>query len=369
MRLLCAGYPAGGAATHGRARRERDAGVDPGGGPGRPPGVRYVIFGAGAIGATIGARLQGAGREVVLVARGAHLDALRRDGLRLQTPEEDRTVRVPAVGAVADARPGPDDVVVLAVKSQDTVAALEALVAAADPRTVVACAQNGVANEREALRRFPRVAGLFVYLPAQLLEPGVVQVYTAPTPGVLEVGPFPGGEQPWADAIADDLRDAGFSSRAVGDVMRWKHAKLLRNLGNAVEALVDPAADPAGLLARAREEALACYAAAGIAWASDEEVAARVRTVPRPGAVAGAERGGGSSWQSLARGSGRIEADHLNGEIALLGRLHGVPTPVNAALQELAVRCARERRPPGCLSPGDVEAEAARWAEPPQSPP
>jgi 2-dehydropantoate 2-reductase len=325
--------------------------------------VRYVIFGAGAVGATIGARLHGAGHQVVLIARGAHLGALRRDGLRLQTPEEDRTLRLPAVGAVEDAQPGPEDVVVLAVKSQDTAAALEALVAVADPRTVVACAQNGVANEREALRRFPRVAGMFVYLPAQLLDPGVVQVYTAPTPGVLEVGAYPGGEAPWAERIADDLRDAGFSSRAVPDVMRWKHAKLLRNLGNAVEAVLHPAEDAAALLGRARDEAIACYAAGGIAWAADDEVAARVRTVPRPGAVAGAERGGGSSWQSLARASGRIEADHLNGEIALLGRLHGVPTPVNAALQALAGRCARERRPPGTLGLADVEAAVARAAE------
>jgi 2-dehydropantoate 2-reductase len=331
--------------------------------------VRYLIFGAGAIGGTIGARLRAAGREVALVARGAHLEALRREGLRLQTPDEETTARLPAFATVEEAEPRPGDVVVLSVKSQDTVAALEALVAAVDAGTPVVCAQNGVDNEREALRRFARVIGMFVYLPAQQLDPGVIQVYTAPTPGVLDVGRYPGGEDACADALAEDLRDAGFSSRAVPDVMRWKHAKLLRNLGNAAEAVLDPDADTAALLARAKDEALACFAAAGIAWAGDEEVAARIRTVPRPGAVAGAERGGGSSWQSLARGSGRIEADHLNGEIALLGRLHGVPAPVNAALQELAGRCARDRLPPGSLSLAEVEDAVRRHAEPPHSSP
>jgi len=56
---------------------------------------------------------------------------------------------------------------------------------------------------------------------------------------------------------------------------------------------------------------------------------------------------GGSSWQSLARGAGSIEAEFLNGEIVLLGALHGVPTPVNALLQRLAVRAAAEGAPPG----------------------
>jgi 2-dehydropantoate 2-reductase len=66
--------------------------------------------------------------------------------------------------------------------------------------------------------------------------------------------------------------------------------------------------------------------------------------------VGGRERGGGSSWQSLARSSGAIEADYLNGEIVLLGRLHGVPTPVNALLQRMANRFATERRAPGSMS-------------------
>jgi 2-dehydropantoate 2-reductase len=65
--------------------------------------------------------------------------------------------------------------------------------------------------------------------------------------------------------------------------------------------------------------------------------------------IDGTPRGGGSSWQSLNRGTGTIEADYLNGEIALLGRLHGVPTPLNDLLQRLANGFARERRAPGSL--------------------
>lgn len=96
--------------------------------------------------------------------------------------------------------------------------------------------------------------------------------------------------------------------------------------------------------------------AAGIPYAStDEERAVRsdkITLVP----LDGAPRGGGSSWQSLSRGTGTIEADHLNGEIVLLGRLHGVPTPLNELLQRLANEFARERRAPGSLPLPDLLA-------------
>lgn len=60
--------------------------------------MRYIIIGAGAVGGTIGARLHEGGHDVVLVARGAHLGALRADGLRFGTPQGTRTLRIPAVG-------------------------------------------------------------------------------------------------------------------------------------------------------------------------------------------------------------------------------------------------------------------------------
>jgi 2-dehydropantoate 2-reductase len=76
------------------------------------------------------------------------------------------------------------------------------------------------------------------------------------------------------------------------------------------------------------------------------------------------ERGGGSSWQSLARSSGSIETDHLNGEIVLLGRELGIPTPANEVLRRESDRFARERRAPGSMSPAAltalIEAESRR---------
>ena len=97
-------------------------------------------------------------------------------------------------------------------------------------------------------------------------------------------------------------------------------------------------------------------AAAGIDNVSAEEDRARRGDLLRMRPVEGRRREGGSSWQSLARGTGTIEADYLNGEIVLLGRLHGVPTPANALLQRLANQGAAEGRPPGFLTPEDILA-------------
>jgi 2-dehydropantoate 2-reductase len=141
--------------------------------------------------------------------------------------------------------------------------------------------------------------------------------------------------------------------------MRWKYGKLLTNLGNAVEAVFGPdsnAEAAAGLRRRARDEGQAVLAAAGLDYASPDEQAALRGDQVKAEPVNGARRGGGSSWQSLTRGTGSIEADYLNGEIVLLGREHGVPTPVNERLQRLANQFARERRAPGSITAGELAA-------------
>ncbi|MGW0366970.1 ketopantoate reductase family protein [Streptomyces sp. NPDC002990] len=326
--------------------------------------MRYLIIGSGAVGATIGGRLAEAGREVVLVARGAHAEALRADGLRLTTADGTRVHRLPVVGGPAE--PGelrPDDVLLLGVKTQDAIAALDAWGDAevagggtAAQRLPVLCAQNGVESERLALRRFARVYGLCVWLPSTFLEPGVVSALCAPLTGILHLGLAAGGADGLARRIAADLEKSGFEAPVVEDVMRWKYAKLLGNLGNAIQATTGPEPDAAkaALLARAIREAKAAYGAAGIAYASEaEQSAARDGKADQPPGVRG-----GSSWQSLARGTGSVEADYLNGEISLLGRLHGVPTPVNDVLRHAANIFARESFPPGSMSIQDLTALA-----------
>jgi 2-dehydropantoate 2-reductase len=319
--------------------------------------MRFVIYGAGAIGGAIGARLFAAGYETLLIARGAHLAAIKALGLRLDTPEGSKTYPVPAVGHPGEVDFRDDDVVLLTMKTQDTEAALNDLQAACARRDLpIVCAQNGVENERLALRRFDRVYGMLVILPATYLEPGVVETSTSGVLGVLDAGRYPAGVDATICEVCAALEAAGFRARPDERVMRLKYGKLLSNLNNTLQAALGEtrAAEVSRMLTA---EAVACYRAAGIDWAGEGEMAAL-----REGMVAGGGRQGSSTWQSLARGAGSIESDFLNGEIALLGRLHGVPTPANAALQRIGRRLVAEGRQPGSMTLQEVldEIEASR---------
>jgi 2-dehydropantoate 2-reductase len=242
-----------------------------------------------------------------------------------------------------------DDVVLLAMKSQDTRAALMALRRVARTSTPIVCAQNGVENERVALRLFPNVYSVCVMCPAAHLEPGVVQAYSAPIAGLLDIGCYPTGTDALAGQIAAAFRAATFESVERDDVMRWKYRKLLTNLANAVEAVCEPPGR-SEVIDLAREEGVACLQAAGIAFASAEEDRTRRGDLLNRHALGGHSKGGSSTWQSLERGAGSIESDYLNGEIVLLGREHGIPTPVNSLLQNLAADMAARRAKPGMMS-------------------
>ena len=318
--------------------------------------MRFVVYGAGAVGGVIGGRLAEHGHDVALIARGAHYEAIRDNGLTVQSPETSVTVPVEVVDHPSKLDFTENDVVMLAMKSQDTNAALAALSATAPPTTSLVCAQNGVENERAALRFFANVYGMCVMLPASHLVPGVVQAYSAPTPGILHVGRFPAGTDDVAVRIAAALRASTFASEARPDIMRWKYTKLLMNLGNAAEASFAPSDARVTVAARAREEGAAALRAAGIDFATNEEDAALRGDTLRIRPIGNERRGGGSSWQSLERQTGAVESDYLNGEIVTLARLHGVRAPVNEALAHLCTELARERAAPGSRSAEDFLA-------------
>lgn len=311
--------------------------------------MRVVVYGAGAIGGLVAGLLHASGTDVVAIARGAHLDAIRSRGLQVMLPEGAHTYRLPVAGHPREVEFTADDVVLLAVKSQHTMDALTALRAAAGDVPVI-CAQNGVENERLALRLFSRVYGMCVMCPASHTEPGVVVGNGTPNRGILDLGCYPSGSDDLVAAVAVLLTSAGFVSQARPHIMRWKYRKLVMNVGNAVEALCGPL-DPGSVLAqRARTEAELVFEAAGLDVATAEEDRERRGELVRLRPVAGQRREGGSSWQSMRRSTGDIEADYLNGEIVLLGRLHGVPTPVNALLATEAAAAAASHRPPGATT-------------------
>jgi 2-dehydropantoate 2-reductase len=320
--------------------------------------MKFVVYGVGAVGGVIAAKLALGGAEVVGIARGPQLEALRKTGLKLRTPEGENLVRFGAAADPEEIRFAPDDVVILATKTQDSPLALQRLRAAGVADQAIVCAQNGVTNERFALRRFPNVYAMTVILPATFVTAGEVAAFGTPHPGILDLGRYPTGADATAETIAAALRQAGFASEVDPDVMAGKYGKLVMNLANIIEAALAPG-DHAALIAAARAEAEAVYRAAGITCRNVGEDDPRRKALMQTQPVAGADRVGSSTKQSLVRHTGSIETDYLNGEIVLLGRLNDVPTPVNAFFSALAQRLVGEKLKPGTVTAAEAEREIA----------
>lgn len=310
-------------------------------------GQRYVVLGAGAIGGAVGGLLFRSGVEVLLLARGAHLEALASSGLVLAAPTDSSCLPIPACEA-RDYVPADGDVLLSCTKSQDTASALAAI----DIRErAVVCLQNGVANETLVARGGGHAYAAMVYMPASFLTPGRVTLHSAPCPGVVDVGAYPSGDDVMCQRLCADLRHAGIDSQVSATVMRLKYAKLVQNLGNVLQALGGDRALKA-LVEPVRAEAVAVLDRAGIDRASIAELHARGANV-NDTPVEGRRREGGSSWQSLRRGKA-LETAFLNGEIVRIGARHRMPTPLNEGLVALAARASDEGWPPEHLGPDEL---------------
>ena len=305
--------------------------------------MRIIVYGIGAVGGAIAAQLSFSGHTVIGIARGRQLDAIRASGLSLSTPRGTRTARFPVHADPAEISFRPDDVVFLTMKTPDTLGALQRLSAARVTAQPVFCFQNGVANEALALRFFANVYGATVMLPADYDTPGQVAAYFAPKIGAFDIGRYPFGTDDTVKKLCGVLSAAGFIVDPRDNVMSSKYRKLLANLHNIIDAALGEAELQRKWYAKARAEAEAVLTAAGIDWDSTDAMARDELSIT---AIAGRTRVGSSTLQSIVRGTGSLETDFLNGEIVLLGRLHGMATLVNAALCRLSIELASGRMKP-----------------------
>ena len=328
------------------------------------PGVRVIIFGAGAVGSVIGGRLRQSGADVALVARPAHADAIHERGLTLRTAREREVVEIDAVTSIDQLAPTGDDVVIVTAKTQDT-PQIHAAIFDWNPDVAVVCGTNGVEHERLALRRFRRVYGMVIQLPAQFEKPGEVTALCAPANAILDVGCYPCGVDETATALAALIdNSAHLLSEADDDVMTKKYGKLLVNLGNIADAACGVAGRRARVVAAAIDEGKRAYEAAGIRWEQPAEQVERYKK--RAEAMQfdfpeGDTFIGGSTWQSLVKGATTLETDYFNGEILMLGRLHGVETPTNEFLQHYAARLLRGEMPAGSVTTEQLDDEWQKW--------
>jgi 2-dehydropantoate 2-reductase len=301
---------------------------------------RYIVVGAGAVGALLAGQLHAASIPTVLIARGGNLEALRTTGLVIHRPDSTDVIAVPVAGFPAEVQLTPDDVIVVATKTQDVEAALQDWswqpvqgggLAADLP---VLTLHNGLAAEDAALRRFGEVYGVSMWIAATHLVAGHVVSPSWPVVGIAWIGAHVPETAGRASEFASDFERAGFLARVVDDITGVKAHKLLGNLSNALDLFDGTADEFEAVRDLITVEAERVYAAAGIKRVDPSEGTeinfGSLDIRPVPGQVGGKR----STWQSFARGRGS-EVDYLNGEIVLLGRKHGIETPVNLRVQRV----------------------------------
>jgi 2-dehydropantoate 2-reductase len=298
--------------------------------------LKIVMMGSGGVGGFFGARLAKAGHDVAFIARGAHLEALRRDGLTVESAAHG-DIHVPRVSATDDpAAAGPADLVILSVKLWDTESAARAIAPLMGPSTGVLSLQNGVVKDDILRAIFPpaQVMGGVCYVATHIVRPGVIHQTGAMQR--IVVGEYDGRESPRARALHAALRDAGVTAELSTDVRRaiWEKFVFLVGLSGTTATTRKPLgavrAHPRtrAFLLDLMRETVAVGRAHGVALPGDfaESRLAFADTLP--------EDMTSSMHHDLERGN-RLEVAWLSGAVVQLGEAKGIPTPANRAVWDV----------------------------------
>jgi 2-dehydropantoate 2-reductase len=296
--------------------------------------MRFVFFGAGAVGGFYGALLARQGHDVSFVARGAHRDAIARDGLRVEGPIGSFTVKARAESDPA--RLGPADVVVLAVKTYDNGAAIPMIAPLLGPDTVVLPLQNGVESAEEIARAVGERAtiGGTTYVATAIEAPGFIR--QTGTHKRIVLGEYFGATDRVSErvrAIEQALAGAGIDAEAVPDARPavWEKFTYLAPFAAFTGAARLPIGplwaddDIRPMFLEAVSEVGRVAVAHGIALPPDH----LDRTVNYAYKLPPSTRS--SLLIDLSQGK-RIEVEALQGSVVRRGRKVGVPTPIMAAL-------------------------------------
>jgi len=296
--------------------------------------MKIVMMGSGGVGGYYGARLQQAGHELAFVARGAHAEAMRKNGLRIRSDLGDAHLSVRVLEDPAQA--GPADLAVIAVKLWDTEDAARAV--ARVPRAAVVSLQNGVDKDEVlagALGR-DRVLGGVTHIAAVIAEPGVI----AQTGKLQRVtlGELDGSRTPRLQAMADAFRSGGVETVVSDDIRRvtWEKFVFLSALSGLTaltrKPIGDVRANPAtrSLLLEALREAVAVARAEG-AGLDDAFAQKQLETIDSlPAGMLS------SMAQDLLRGR-RLELPWLSGAVVRRAEKHGLRVPAHQAIHAALV--------------------------------
>ena len=298
--------------------------------------MKIAMMGSGGVGGFFGGRLARAGCDVSFVARGRHLEALRREGLRIEN-EPQGDIHLPQVRATDDpAAIGPVDVVILSVKLWDTEDAARAITPIVGPRTGVLSLQNGVIKDDILRRFFPaeQVMGGVCYVASHISRPGVI--HQTGTMQRIVVGEHDGRPSGRARELHAALAASGVKAELSGDIRRaiWEKYVFLVALSGATATTRRPLGDvranarTRAFLLDLMRETVAVGRAHGVALPEDyaQDRLAFADTLPHDMTS--------SMHHDLERGN-RLEVEWLSGGVVQLGAAKGVPTPANRAVWDV----------------------------------
>ena len=293
--------------------------------------MKIAVMGAGGVGGYFGGRLAQAGNEVVFIARGKHLDALRATGLSLKSPAGDATVKVNAVEDPADA--GSAEVVLFAVKLWDTETAAEAIRPLVANGGAVIPFQNGVESIERigAVLGREHVMGGAAYIAARIGEPG--EIVQTGKMARLRFGPVEPSQRAVAQAFHTACVKAGIEAELSDDIVRvlWEKFVLLVAISGTTSVarsrvgVVRADSDLRWLLEAAMRETWTVGRQRGVALA-DDLVAATLKMVD------GLPAEMTSSMHGDLDAGGRLEAPWLSGAVARMAGEAGLEAPANRAI-------------------------------------
>jgi 2-dehydropantoate 2-reductase len=297
--------------------------------------MRIAIMGSGGLGGYFGARLvQGGGADVHFVARGKHLEAMRRDGLRIEGPQP---IQARSIHATDDpAEIGVADVVMLCVKLWDTEQAIEQIRPMVGPRTAVISFQNGVLKDQSLRDAFDaaQLMGGVGYVAATIEAPGVIR-QTGPMQRLL-FGEFDGSRSARGEALLAACLAGGINAELSTDIVRdiWEKYVFLVALSGTTTTMRKPIgpirANPQtrAFFLDVMQEVVAVGRAHGVSLPEDYAQARLQFADALPADMSA------SMHHDLQRGN-RLEVRWLSGGVVELGHAKGVPTPLNRAIADI----------------------------------
>ena len=294
--------------------------------------MRIAVMGTGGTGGYFGGLLARAGEDVTFIARGNHLEAIRKSGLAIKSVlSGDFSISASATDNTGDM--GPVDLVLFCVKAYDNAAAADQIRPLIGPETVVLSVQNGIDNEQQIgdVIGPDHIVGCVSYVSSIIESPGVIAQTGGP--GKIVLGEMQGGASTRTEAIQSTLQNSGIAAELHSDIQAALWQKFIAICGvNGITALTRL---PMG-------EILACEETRNLMRGTMQEVeaVARASGANLPEGCVDQSMDFFSSVESSVRGSmyydlaagRRLELDVLNGTVVRLGGKHGIPTPINFAI-------------------------------------